>query len=97
MDQKDSTYYVTILGIDQGSPAPGEVNVNDFHTVDLYNHILIFPHRRPFDTDTVYAMSNGVVLDSAEMVPEIYNHPRGHPDIQAASKYYIEFKCQTTE
>lgn len=97
VNHKDSVYYITILGLDQSSAMPGEVNVHDFHTVDVYNHILIFSHRRPFDTDTLYAGSNGVVLDSAEMVPEIYNHPRGHPDIQAASKYYIEFKCQATE
>lgn len=85
--------YLQLLGLDRtnrsGDSDTPDGRIDDNSAIlDLVTGLLIFPDRRPFDTDVGYAVLNpGALLDPR--VPTLYDST-DDAEKQAASEYYIE-------
>jgi hypothetical protein len=91
-DHQNHVKYIRILGLDRydrhGNPGPD--GYADIYTniIDPEEGILIFPDRKPFDADSLYAASDSVALDPK--VPQIYDWRRHNSNLLGASTYYIK-------
>jgi len=89
LDNQAGTPYIQILGLDRqgssgGAGADGKADVNT-DIVEKQLGLLIFPDRRPFNTENGYG---GTAL--SEKVPEIYNNLYASTQVLEKTKYYIE-------
>jgi len=90
----DNQTYIEILGLDQINTKGGRLP--DGHVderVEIWRPewgLLIFPHRTPFDTDTIFTDSLGSVTQQLQSrVPELYNLMYCDPGRLENSKYFI--------
>ncbi|MFQ5499788.1 MAG: cell surface protein SprA, partial [Candidatus Zixiibacteriota bacterium] len=85
--------YIEILGLDQldqrNKPGPDNRIDNLPEIVDTSLGLLIFPHRRPFDTDTTYGLGGDKAPALSDRVPELYDYT-SLSEKKDASKYFLK-------
>ena len=101
IDSSINTNYITLLGLDQynnqNSNIPDGI-VDD--RIEIFRPdwgLLIFPHRKPFDTDTTYAHSNGIITpELRDRVPALYDY-NSITEMLEQSQYYIYLEWNDRE
>lgn len=93
--------FVTVVGLDQynesGQRLPDGFTDDREETFRSDWGLLIFPHRRPFDTDTAFISSFGVATPPLEtLVPDLYDYTSITQKV-SASQYYLQLQWVTWE
>lgn len=89
--------YLRLLGLDQfsGSARGSDNKIDD--RPEIYRPdwgLLIFPSRRPFDSDTTFSINGSTTPPLRERVSELYERQISQA-VATDSKYYIQFATRT--
>lgn len=89
--------YLRLMGLDQysGSARGSDNKIDDRREIFRPDWgLLIFPSRRPFDTDTTYPGTSGPTPPIIDRVRELYERQIGQ-SVATDSKYYLQFATRT--